>query len=444
MRTLDSKNGKYVFIDCQNPSVHSLRWYELLESIIEKLIENYSLRINKSTFFFDEKNAAKSFERLLCQIYKELNEQRILLIFDEIEMICVDTSSSLHWKNGMDFIYFWQTIRAFCQEYQDKLSFLVAGVNPHCVEVVSVQGIDNPIFSMIDPIYLELFDIEDVKNMVGSIGKYMGLIFEEEIYTKLVEDYGGHPFLIRHICSLINKSIPLDRPQNVIRYDYEKEKVNYDFAITKYIEQIIQVLKYSYPNEYKLLEILAVHGNEEFLKKLGRSDYTTIQHLLGYGILKKHKEMYFITIEALKLYLKNTSDIEIANTIEEKRTIISKRRNKLETKLRDLILDVFRSKYGNIEARERILKVKKSVDRLKFDGIPLTQLMEKEYYFPELKVLIDKNWEDFSKIFVDKAKFNLNMEIVNAYRVDAHAKNINEEEYSLVTYALKWLEECVF
>lgn len=50
--------------------------------------------------------------------------------------------------------------------------------------------------------------------------------------------------------------------------------------------------------------------------------------------------------------------------------------------------------------------------------------MEEVYYFPELKVLIDKNWDDFSRVFEDKAKFNLNMDIINAYRVDAHAKKL--------------------
>ncbi|PEJ35941.1 ATP-binding protein [Peribacillus butanolivorans] len=444
MRTIESKDGIYVFMDCQSPSVHALRWYELLEGLIIKLSEKYNVQLNMSAYTFDEKHAAYSFEKLLLQIYKQLSEKRILLIFDEIEMICIDTASAEHWKNNLDFVYFWQTIRAFCQEHQNELCFLVAGVNPHCVEVASIQGIDNPIFSMINPAYLELFGIEDVKNMVSSIGKYMGLEFDEEIYTKLVEDYGGHPFLIRHICSLINSSISLERPMKVNKYDYGREKANYDIAISKYIEQIIQVLKISYFKEYKLLEILAVQGNEAFLSNLGKADFSTIQHLIGYGVLKKYKDTYFITIEALALYLKNNSDLLINDSMEEKRTAISKRRNKLEIKLREMIHTVFITKYGKLDARERILKAKKTEERTKLEGIALNELMEKEYFFPELKVLIDKNWEDFSKVFVDKSKFKLNMDIINTYRIDAHAKSITEEEYLMTHMALKWIEECVF
>ncbi|WP_110929913.1 ATP-binding protein [Paenibacillus bouchesdurhonensis] len=444
MRTIESKDGVYIFIDCQNPSVHTLRWFELLESLINKLIKKYDIQVDVSEYTFNEKYAASSFEDLMLHIYKALNSKRILFIFDEVEMISIDTASAECWRNGLDFVYFWQTIRAFYQEHQNELCFLVAGVNPHCVEVASIQGIDNPIFSMINPAYLELFGIYDVKNMVSSIGKYMGLDFDEEIYTKLVEDYGGHPFLIRHICSLINSSVSLERPINVNKYDYNREKQNYDIAISKYIEQIIQVLKISYPKEYNLLEILAVQGNEAFLSKLGKADFSTIQHLIGYGILKKYKETYFITIEALAIYLKNNSTLLVDNSMEEKRTAISKRRNKLEIKLREMIYTVFITKYGKIDAREKILKAKKTEERTKFEGIPLNELMEKEYYFPELKVLIDKNWEDFFKVFEDKSKFKLNMEIINTYRVDAHAKSITEEDYLMTHMALKWIEECVF
>lgn len=79
---------------------------------------------------------------------------------------------------------------------------------------------------------MNLFDLSNVKDMIGHIGKYMGLNFDEEIYTKLTEDYGGHPFLIRHICSLINKDISLDRPCQVSKYEYATKKKEYD-AIVK-------------------------------------------------------------------------------------------------------------------------------------------------------------------------------------------------------------------
>jgi AAA-like domain len=440
-RTIQSKNGKSVYIDCQNPSIHGIRWFELLKVIVEKIVREYNVNFELDSYNFDESSASKSFEDVIVKLYKILDNKRILLIFDEIEMISVDTASSNHWKNENDFVYFWQTIRAFCQEHQVELSFLVAGVNPHCIEKVSVNGIDNPIFSMIDPIYLNLFDINDVQNMVKNIGKYMGLNFDEEIYTKLVEDYGGHPFLVRHICSLINKGIPLDRPQQISKYDYETEKNNYDIRISKYIEQIVYVLKHWYPKEYELLEILAIKGNDKFLNSLGRNDYITIDHLMGYGILKKHRDTYFITIQALKIYLVNNSDVYLTETLEQKRAVISSRRNRLETSLREITKTILMANYGKIEARNKILAVKKTEDRAKLEGTETNYLMKEHFFFPELKILISKNWDIFKNIFMDKGYFESYMEIINSQRIDAHAKDITEDEYVIFDLAMKWMEK---
>lgn len=444
MRRIDSKEGRYLFTDCQSPSIHALRWFELIQHILLNLIDKYSIEINLDNFDFNEKSAAGIFEKVMLEIYSCLKEKRILLIFDEIEMITIDTSSSVHWREGMDFVYFWQTIRAFYQSHPQVICFLIAGVNPHCVEVASVNNIDNPIFSMIDPMYLNLFQYEDVKNMVSSIGKYMGLDFDEQIFTLLANDYGGHPFLIRHICSLINSNAPLERPHNVSKYSYLTEKRNYDISISKYIEQIIQVLKNSYPNEYLLLETLAVKGNDSFKSCITISDFSTIQHLMGYGILHKYQNDYNITIQALSIYLKNSSKLLEEDSQEAKRANIGNRRNRIESKLRDLIYVTIVGIFGKDEGRTKILSVKKSEDRGKYADISTKDILANEYYLREVKILIEKNWENFKHHLCDKSKFSSYIQIINDYRVDAHAKDITDDDYMMTNIALKWFESILF
>ncbi len=41
--------------------------------------------------------------------------------------------------------------------------------------------------------------------MVSTIGNYMGMRFDDEIYTYLTDDFGGHPFIIRQVCSHLFK-----------------------------------------------------------------------------------------------------------------------------------------------------------------------------------------------------------------------------------------------
>ena len=91
------------------------------------------------------------------------------------------------------------------------------------------------------PIYLPLFDKEKIKQMVSTIANYMGLSFDEDIYTYLKDDYGGHPFLIRQVCSLIHKNINTQRPQKVVGLFYQSKKDLFARNLKDYDELILQV-----------------------------------------------------------------------------------------------------------------------------------------------------------------------------------------------------------
>ena len=58
---------------------------------------------------------------------------------------------------------------------------------------------------MFQPFYIPGFDYTQTREMVRKLGKIMGIKFDEGVYTRLVEDYGGHPFLVRRVCSKIGK-----------------------------------------------------------------------------------------------------------------------------------------------------------------------------------------------------------------------------------------------
>jgi len=102
---------------------------------------------------------------------------------------------------------------------------LIVGTNPSCIETPKIEKIDNPIFNHFTPLYIPGFDVKDTTEMVKRLGSGMGLKFDETIYAKLTEDFGGHPFLIRHVCSLLSKELDnLDRPVKVDRQSYQSAK----------------------------------------------------------------------------------------------------------------------------------------------------------------------------------------------------------------------------
>ncbi len=437
-RMIRLREGFSIYIDCQDTAVHKIRWYELLFYIIKNLKEKYSLNIriiDKEKY--SEKTASEFFETDLKQIKKLLNNKRILMIFDEIEHISFMTSSTEHWREQLDYVHFWQTLRAIFQKNDDLFCFIIAGVNPLCIEQAVINGYDNPIFSLIKPIYLDLFTVSNVTNMVQSIGSYMGLQFDSEIFTNLTDDYGGHPFLIRHVCSLINSDMTGDRPVRVTKYSYREKKEEYDRKIQNYVELIILVLQKWYPDEYRLLEILIRDGNDMFKESITNMG-NAIEHLIGYGIIKEDHQKYFVRICAVEKFI--ASKIKSANNLSTKegRTAeISKRRNSLEEQLKRIVLTLYRAYYGN-KTREEILKHIEQRDKL--NSCDINTIFKEHLYFLELKTLILKNWQLFDKLFNDKKKFETFFDFINEHRIDAHSKDISDEDLATILIAFSWFE----
>jgi len=89
------------------------------------------------------------------------------------------------------------------QSSNGKLTFGVTGVNPYIFNVPLVNEKDNPILLGVSPLYLTSLTEVAVREMVRTIGRYMGIEFEEEVYKWLFDQYGGHPFFVRKVCSLV-------------------------------------------------------------------------------------------------------------------------------------------------------------------------------------------------------------------------------------------------
>lgn len=78
-------------------------------------------------------------------------------------------------------------------------------------EIPVIGGTTNPMFRQLSEsnqgAYLPAFTYDDTKNMVNTLGGYMGMQFDEYTIGKLTSDCGGHPYLMRILCSFINKYI---------------------------------------------------------------------------------------------------------------------------------------------------------------------------------------------------------------------------------------------
>lgn len=346
-------------------------------------------------------------------------------------------------------MFFWDTLRSISQTDNSIFSFLISGVNPKCIEDSKINGQPNPIFNILTPQYTTLFNYDDVRTMVSTIGSHLGLSFEEEIYTKLVDDYGGHPFLTRQVCSKINADVLANkenRPFSVSKYSYERQAPDYRVKLEGVIEQILGVLEDYYPSEYNLLKTLALDGSDAFKKSLPFGD-SSIAHLLGYCLITRDHNDYYVRIKTVAAYLneKHKYEKSLDNT-SEIRARITVRRGKIEEKLRGLIQANLTLKFGK-KAKERMIEIAKkattdTTQEAKLQSTDFNGAMQ-ELYFSQLKILMIKEWSSYQALFSDKVKFEQFFDIINSHRADAHAKALGEEDEALLNYAFKYFEKAL-
>ncbi|SPZ36031.1 Predicted ATPase (AAA+ superfamily) [Agrobacterium tumefaciens] len=387
-------NGvSFVPVDCQSPSVHQRRWHELLPYILQQTLTKYGLKKNLvEVDKYTATNAADQFFYDVKSIYSALKRSPILIAFDEIERISPKTGSSSHWANGTDFILFWQAIRSAFQRHTGVFSFVLIGTNPQSIETPFIQGHDNPIFNSVPVEYIPSFDFQQTSEMVRKLGLYMGLKFDDLVYSRLHDDLGGHPYLVRHVCSIINKNTPTNRPHNVDKSLYVKSKSEFDVNYANYTDMILDVIVRDFPDEYIMLTALA--NNDLELFNSFASDITLTSHLIGYGLIAKGADGYYFRIESVREHLQKKSKFtRPVKTNQERQVEVAARRSLIEPAMRRVILAIFMANFGAKAQKEATAIV---------TGVSLKRLTERGFSAALQPNSIDLNLSDLSKIILAK------------------------------------------
>jgi hypothetical protein len=455
-----------VYVDCQNPGIHATRWWQLLENIIVKFIstlKNEKLRNVPKTTFYNYNNAGFNFSSDIKSLLQIGKVDKIILMLDEIEYITPGLGGKLgpHWDD--DFLPFWQTIRSIHQETGGNFSFIVAGVNPSCVETSHWNTISNPIFQLAVPYYLEPLSVLSIREMARSLGRYSGLKFEEPVYKYLKEAYGGHPFLIRIACSEVWKSVDTLDPQklsNVSVKNFLTQRPNIQARLAQPIKDILLSLVWWYPEEYELLEILA-EGDEKFVAQYLESSPRSLIQFAKYGILNEEKSEFAISDvrDFLRRYgesykkeispfsrgdmppdlLPEIPDLEELGKLFEKRT-------QLEIMLRKAIIMYLgvKNNWNPSKIADDLIKAlpgrndRKDPSSLFVGRSP--QDVINDLYTLDLKQIIIKNWDIFGPLFDKKERFEMNMDTINkARRVDSHTKPFAADEKTDFMNSYAWL-----
>lgn len=377
----DSRFALYVSYRCSDFFLYE--WYEALYLIVTHLYKKMGLEKDIPHPKYDSKTANEYFENDLDLLFSLVDNLPAVLIFDEIELITFTSCpSEIPWKKPLSFYLFWNSIITFCEKHTKKLSLIIAGINPLISEAKTFESnanLWNPMYQKLsNDNYLKMFNEFQVERMVNTLGKYMGIVFENAVCNSLTSDFGGHPFLIRQMCKLICEYINENNLRNNLKetnvykvslplYDEIKREGAFARENIIWCSDILNELKIYYLNEYNILVKIA-NDDANTLSNI-RKNNVELQHLLGYGLVEfdKLSKCIRIKVAIIKNFLINNSDYEKPfdeMSIDDIDMEISGGLSEIERPLRRLIVDVLSSIMTETDA----IKFIKSTPKYKSDN----------------------------------------------------------------------------
>lgn len=442
-RAVQSRGGRAHVIDCSNPSVHQRRWNELLYYIVHQIRSAYSISVTiHSEDKYNTKDAASIFVRDMRSIRGRLRADFIALLFDEVERISHGTASSVHWNADRDALLFWQAIRSGFQSDGAPYTFLIVGTNPSAVERSKLFESDNPLFGNVERRFIPMFTLSQVREMVSELGQIMGLQFDESAISRLYDDFGGHPFLTRYACSFISAAVP-SRPVLVDRTGYTSGIVKFKTEASEYVASIVEMVRENYADEYDMMKLLAVGVIDDF-EALAVADANLISHLVGYGIVGAGQKAHYFRIGVVESFFEKEARPAAVLDQEDRRTLISQGRNALEQAIRRMIRQCFSVHYPSAKRGAEILKALGGQRRDRLGDATFEELTNpatSPLFFSDLDNLIQSCWNVFQNaIEMPKDELRYHMSVVNRVRRDAHANDIDDDEFDKVRVSLRELK----
>ena len=270
-------NDVIIYIDCKFPPIRTSRWDQLLTRLASQLADHIESGI-------PEEHTHPS-DAFLTALEKFDGQTRIALVFDEIEYISPASPLDIHWKE--DFLPFWQTIW-HAQSLFSNVAVFIGGVNPTVVEQDLIEKTHNPLFGIVSHQYLGGLSLDEVRRMLRTLGRPMGIRFTQEAVEYLFTQYGGHPLLTRIACSIVHGALreaQEELPRTVdgtwLRTTEERREAELSF----YCSHIVSELRLFYPDEYEIMTEVAKGNLADVYELVVDPNATT--HLNNYGLLRR-------------------------------------------------------------------------------------------------------------------------------------------------------------
>lgn len=282
---------------------------------------------------------------------------------------------------------------------------------------------------------------------LGDVQSDILLIFDEieNISPKTAASahwrYSGHPFFTRQLCSQVHKRTSTRRPQKVSLAACQAAEQDVGSDIKGYLAEILNSLGSFYPDEYTMLEYLA-KGETGTFSELATYSPTYVEHLIGYGIVVRRGDDYEFSFDAVAGAVKANLNSAKDSSLEHKRQEVGRRRNILEEEIRSFLYrstvrlsdEAWSERFSACVSKNRKLELGPLNRRDAFSRV------RSPLYFTELLRFIELSNEFNDDGTPPLSSVLAAMNVVNKYRIDAHAKGITDPEYAELIRSMELLE----
>ncbi|WP_331286773.1 MULTISPECIES: hypothetical protein [Methylobacteriaceae] len=309
------------------------------------------------------------------------------------------------------------------------------------LELSKINETANPVYLFAKKIFMPMLSKNDTKKMITRLGYFMGIDFPPEVSSHIHRRFGGHPFFIRQLCSEIHAQIGISRPVMASFMLCSRAEEAAAASMKRYISDILNSLRNSYPDEYAMLEYLANNDMSRF-NEMVKFDPEYTEHLIGYGLIVKRGEEFDFTFDVARDALVENMKKNAPESINAVRWAeISSRRNAVETEIRAALFH-----WGNrLDAQQWAEACNLCIPKIieKSGTMTPRQIFSRnnsQLYFIDLLKFIKHSGLAISPR-VEESEVHHSLGVINRLRTDAHANAIDDIEFRDWQNAMNLLED---
>jgi hypothetical protein len=272
--------------------------------------------------------------------------------------------------------------------------------------------------------------------MVERLGYFMGLEFSPQVIADLQQEFGGHPFFTRQVCSKIHQLASVDRPVKVSSNLLSRAKTEFQGQLEQYLRDIIEHLRENYFDEFCVLKAV-IEGEKSELTEFGNEAPDLIDHLIGYGVVERIGDDFDIRFTAMKNILERL----VSSNSEGRWAEISRRRNALEVNIRTSLYHWSKG----VSAEEWHDLLSSSLTRKRMEALSTTEPAilfshrESPLYLTDILAII-KNEKVMPYLNHRRSLIIKYIDVINKLRKDAHANKVEDADIESAREAFDFLE----